>query len=566
MELFGGTRVFDANPAVEQALLEGGRLWHRESFHHTYPHCWRCHNPVIFLATAQWFIALDKPLSGRHGSGTQEAGGPTLREAAVDAIDTEVRWVPPTGRDRIYSMVANRPDWCISRQRAWGVPIPAVDCSACGEALLTPELVDRAAAVFDTYGADAWYERPIDEFLPEGLTCPACGGTGFDRERDILDVWFDSGSSHEAVLPFRPELRWPADMYLEGSDQHRGWFQSSLLVGLGTRGRPPFREVVTHGFIVAEDGRKMSKSLGNSIEPADIIKESGAEIIRLWVTMVDYREEVRLGKQILARVIEAYRKIRNTCRYLLANLYDFDPAADLLPVAMMQEVDRYALARYGETARAVLDAYRDYDFPTIFQRVNHLATVDLSAFYADVSKDRLYTFAAAAPERRSAQTAMYVIADGLVRLLAPVLPMTADELWRHLPGRRDPSVHIAEFPSEAAVDALLDPQLVARWDRLKQVRDIVNVALEARRQDKTIGTSLGAHVLVRAGGETARAPGPLPRRAADAVHRVAGRSGDRRRGRAGRRGHRLACRGREVCPVLEGRRRDLGRRRRRRPL
>ena len=341
VELFGGKRVFDANPDVEEALKERGRLWHREPFHHTYPHCWRCHNPVIFLATSQWFIAMDGPLKGAQGEASAH-GAPTLRQAAIDAIDNQVRWVPPTGRDRIFSMVANRPDWCISRQRAWGVPIPAVDCTACGEALLTSALVDRAAAVFDTYGADAWYERPLEEFLPEGLTCPACGGSTFDREGDILDVWFDSGSSHEAVLPFRRELRWPADMYLEGSDQHRGWFQSSLLVGLGTRGRPPFKEVVTHGFIVAEDGKKMSKSLGNSIEPEDIIKESGAEIIRLWVTMVDYREEVRLGKQILARVIEAYRKIRNTCRYLLANLYDFDPSVDRLAPGAMQEVDRYA--------------------------------------------------------------------------------------------------------------------------------------------------------------------------------------------------------------------------------
>jgi isoleucyl-tRNA synthetase len=499
VELFGGKRVFDANPDVEQALKDRGRLWHREPFHHPYPHCWRCHNPVIFLATSQWFIAMDGTLGGNQPS----AKAPTLRQAAVDAIDNQVRWVPATGRDRIYSMVANRPDWCISRQRAWGVPIPAVDCTSCGEALLTPALVDRAAAVFDTYGADAWYERPLEEFLPDGLTCPTCGGTAFDREGDILDVWFDSGSSHEAVLPFRPELRWPADLYLEGSDQHRGWFQSSLLVGLGTRGRPPFKEVVTHGFIVAEDGHKMSKSLGNSIEPEDIIKESGAEIIRLWVTMVDYREEVRLGKQILARVVEAYRKIRNTCRYLLANLYDFDPAVNLLRPAEMQEVDRYALARYADVARSVLDAYQEYDFPTIFQRVNHLATVDLSAFYADVSKDRLYTFAASSPERRSAQTAMYVIADGLVRLLAPILPMTADELWRHLPGKRDASVHMAEFPSHADVDGMLDADLVARWDRLKAVRDIVNVALEAKRKDKTIGTSLAATVTLRAGGDTA---------------------------------------------------------------
>jgi isoleucyl-tRNA synthetase len=397
-------------------------------------------------------------------------------------------------------MVANRPDWCISRQRAWGVPIPAVDCVKCGEAMLTPGLVDRAASVFDTYGADAWYERPTAEFIPEGLTCPSCGGTEFERERDILDVWFDSGSSHEAVLPFRPELTWPADVYLEGSDQHRGWFQSSLLVGLGTRGRAPFKQVVTHGFIVAEDGHKMSKSLGNTIEPQDIIKDSGAEIIRLWVAMVDFREEVRVGKQILARVIEAYRKIRNTLRYLVSNLYDFDPSA-AVPLAGMQEVDRYAVARYAEAARVILDSYESYEFPTIFQTVNQFTTVELSAFYADVSKDRLYTFAPDSPERRSAQTAMYVIADGLARLLAPILPVTIEELWKHLPGTREPSVHMAEFPRD--LEALGDSGLVARWDRLIAVRNEVNRALEAARQARTIGNSLGARVLLRARGATA---------------------------------------------------------------
>ena len=506
VELFGGQRVFDANPRIEEALKERGRLWHREPIQHSYPHCWRCHNPVIFLATSQWFIALDgaKLRRGDHaadGSGATE--GRTLRAAALQAIDEQVRWVPSWGRDRIFNMVSNRPDWCISRQRAWGVPIPAVDCVACGEAILTTALVDQAAGVFDTYGADAWYERATEEFIPEGLTCPSCGGTAFERERDILDVWFDSGSSHEAVLPFRPELEWPADVYLEGSDQHRGWFQSSLLVGLGTRGRPPFRQVVTHGFVVDEDGRKMSKSLGNTVAPQDVIKHSGAEIIRLWVAMVDYREEIRVGKQILARVVEAYRKIRNTCRYLLANLYDFDPAAHVVPPGNLQEVDRYALARYGSVAHDVLKAYDDYDFPTIFQRVNHLVTVDLSAFYADVSKDRLYTFAPGSRERRSAQTAMYTMADGLVRLLAPILPVTSDELWRHLPGAREDSVHTAEFPQKDAVDALLDAGLVSKWGRFIEVRDTVNVALEAKRQDKTIGTSLAARVTLRADGETA---------------------------------------------------------------
>jgi isoleucyl-tRNA synthetase len=493
VELFGGMRVFDANPKIEAALAERGRLWHRESFEHQYPHCWRCHNPVIFLATSQWFIRMD---------GDPVIGGKTLRQAGLDAIDRDVTWIPTWGRDRIYNMLVNRPDWCISRQRAWGVPIPAVDCTKCGEAVLTPALVEQAASVFDEYGADSWYERPIEEFIPKGLTCPSCGGQSFERERDILDVWFDSGSSHEAVLPFREDLTWPAEMYLEGTDQHRGWFQSSLLVGIGTRGRPPFREVLTHGFLIDVDGRKMSKSVGNVIAPQVVIKESGAETLRLWVAMSDFREELRVGKQILQRVTEAYRKIRNTMRYLVSNLYDFDPSVDRVPLAQMQEVDRYALDRYAAMASAAVRAYDRYDYPSIFQTVNQFVTVDLSAFYADVSKDRLYTFGASSPERRSAQTAMFVIADGLARLLAPILPMTADELWRHLPGARDESVHLAEFPAE--LDRLSDADLSGRWQALIAIRDEVNRALETARQAKTIGTSLAAHVSLTAGGESAR--------------------------------------------------------------
>ncbi len=375
----------------------------------------------------------------------------TLREAAIDAVDHQVKWVPAWGHDRIYNMIANRPDWCISRQRAWGVPIPAVDCTACGEAITSPALVEKTAGVFDTYGADAWYERPIEEFLPDDLACPSCGGKTFEREMNILDVWFDSGSSHEAVLSVRPDLSWPADMYLEGSDQHRGWFQSSLLVGLGTRGRPPFKEVLTHGFLIDVDGKKMSKSLGNTMLPQDVIKQNGADIIRLWVAMSDYREEIRVGKEIMARVVEAYRKLRNTLRYLLANLYDFDPATDSVPHAKMEEVDRYILARYAAVAASVLGAYDDYAYGTIFQAVNAFATLDLSAFYGHVSKDRLYTFAARSVERRSAQTAMYHMADGLTRLIAPILSFTADELWRHLPRvpGRDASVHMAVFPTGA---------------------------------------------------------------------------------------------------------------------
>jgi len=517
VELFGGLRVFDANPKVEEALSARGRLWHRQTFSHQYPHCWRCHNPVIFLATSQWFISLDgvrlqarpeaDPTDDRadaeyqadnRGVRLQPEQGPTLREAALDAVDHRVKWHPAWGHDRIYNMIANRPDWCISRQRAWGVPIPAVDCTKCGEAIVTAALVEQAAKVFDQYGADAWYERPTEEFVPAGLTCPSCGGTSFEREMNILDVWFDSGSSHEAVLSVRPELTWPADAYLEGSDQHRGWFQSSLLVGLGTRGRAPFREVVTHGFIVASDGRKMSKSLGNSIEPQDIIKQSGADILRLWVAMADYTQEIHLSKQILDRAVEAYRKIRNTARYLLANLYDFDPATDRVEVPRLEEVDRYILARYADVAQRILHGYETHDYGTIFQAVNAFATVDLSAFYADVSKDRLYTFAARSSERRSAQTAMYLVVDGLTRLIAPILSFTADELWRYLPrveGHED-SVHIAVFPSRGELEAFEDGELMGRWAQLIALRDRVLAEIEPLRKNKQIGSSLQAKVVL----------------------------------------------------------------------
>ena len=494
--LFGGQRVFDANPKVEEALAVRGRLWHREVFEHQYPHCWRCHNPVIFLATSQWFVRMDgePAITGADGKSR------TLREAAQHGIDHQVKWLPTWGRDRIFNMVSNRPDWCISRQRVWGVPIPAVDCTSCGEAILTTPLVEKAADVFERHNADAWYERPIEEFLPEGFSCPSCGGTSFERERDILDVWFDSGSSHEAVLARSPELGWPADMYLEGSDQHRGWFQSSLLVALATRGRPPYREVLTHGFLIDLEGRKMSKSVGNAISPQEVIKDSGAEIIRLWVGSTEFTEELRVSKEILTRVVDSYRKLRNTCRILVANLYDFDPAVDSVPISKLDALDRYALARFAAAAKRALDAYETYDFSTVTQTLNMLATIDLSAFYVDVTKDRMYTLGARSRERRSTQTAMYMICDGLARLLAPILPVTADDLWRHMPGPRSESVHLEEFPK---VDHLLAPDVVAVWDRLMEVRDQVNAALEDKRKNKVIGNSLGASVTLTATGPIA---------------------------------------------------------------
>ena len=497
VELFSGQRVFDANASVEQALKERSRLLHRSNFSHQYPHCWRCHNPVIFLATSQWFIRMDgDPAIAADGKTPQ-----TLREAALSAIDSDVKWIPAWGHDRIYNMVSSRPDWCISRQRVWGVPIPAVDCTKCGEAITTPGLVEIAAKVFEAHGADAWYDRPVEDFLPTGLACPSCSGTTFEKEMNILDVWFDSGSSHEAVLSVRPELTWPSDIYLEGSDQHRGWFQSSLLLGLGTRGRPPYRQVVTNGFVIDTDGQKMSKSIGNVIAPQDVINQSGADVLRLWAAMSDYWEDIRVSKEILTRASEAYRKIRNTLRYLIGNLYDFDPSRDRVSIDALEDVDRYILLRYGQVAKQTLAAYDAYDFSTIFQTVNAFTTVDLSAFYADVSKDRLYTFASGSKERRSAQTAMYVIADGLARLLAPILSFTTDELWQYLPGSREESVHLALFPEGASLDGLDDPALTTRWERLIAVRDQVLAKIEPLRKDKQIGSSLQAKVTLSATGD-----------------------------------------------------------------
>lgn len=480
--IVGGLKVFEANPVVEAALLERGRLWFRTDFEHSYPHCWRCHQPVIFLATPQWFIRMDD-----------------LRQDATAASD-HTKWIPEWGRERMTGMFATRPDWCISRQRAWGVPIPAVMCKGCGRSHLTPALVERAATVFEVDNADAWYEHPIEAFLPEGFTCESCGGRQFERERDILDVWFDSGSSHEAVLAKRPDLKWPADLYLEGTDQYRGWFQSSLLVGVGTRGRAPYDSVLTHGFVVDDHGRKMSKSLGNVIAPQQLMKDTGADVLRLWVALVNVRDEIRLGKEVLARTVEAYRKIRNTFRYLLSNLYDFDPAIDRVDHDGLLAVDRHMLSRYTALEQRVREAYDAYDFQAVSHAVNDFVTVDLSAFYLDVSKDRLYTFRAGSPERRSAQTAVFVIADGLTRLLAPVMPMTTDEIWTQLPGPREASVHLAGFPESPA--SWVDAELDTRWEALARVRRTVNEELEKKRALKEIGAPLTARVTLTARGET----------------------------------------------------------------
>jgi isoleucyl-tRNA synthetase len=421
-----------------------------------------------------------------------------MRARAIQAC-REVEWWPAWGRERMTAMFSARPDWCISRQRAWGVPIPAVACSSCGESMTSAGLVEKTAAVFEAHGADAWYERPDEDFLPGDLTCERCGGSTFTRERDILDVWFDSGSSHEAVLAVRPQLTWPADLYLEGTDQYRGWFQSSLLVGLGTRDRPPYKGVLTHGFVVDEQGRKQSKSLGNVIAPQQVLKDSGADVLRLWVAMVNYADEVRMGKAVLANTVEAYRKVRNTFRYLLSNLFDFDPVRDAVAPAKLLDVDRYAVARLVQVVDQVREGYRTFDFQSAAHALTEFITVDLSSFYLDISKDRLYTFRADSIERRSAQSAQMLIVDALTRLVAPILSVTAEEVWERLPGTREASVHLADFP-------IVTPQLAAwrddlekgefgkRWTLALDLRKRANEQLEVARQQKTIGKSLGARV------------------------------------------------------------------------
>jgi isoleucyl-tRNA synthetase len=476
VERFARRKVFDANPEIVELLRERGALLSSGKETHAYPICWRCKNPVIFRATEQWFIGLD-----RDG----------LRERALDAI-SRVRWYPAWGEERIRNMIATRPDWCISRQRLWGVPIPAFYCKGCGTPSLTSELARRVADVFEAESADAWYDREAEALLPAGFRCPACGGAAFEKEKDILDVWFDSGSSHAAVLARDPSLSWPANVYLEGSDQHRGWFHSSLLIGVGTRGAAPYREVVTHGFTVDAQGKKISKSLGNDVDTQKLLSTYGAEILRLWTIMVDYREDMRFSEEMMKRVAEAYRKVRNTWRYLLSNLFDFDPARDAVAEERLQEIDRYAMARHRQFVARVLEAYETYEFHVVYHQVVQYCASDLSSFYLDVLKDRLYCDAAAGPRRRSSQTVLHRVAKDLTVLMAPVLPFTADEVWPLIPGVQG-SVHAATFPPREKADE----GILLRWDALIEARSVVTKALEEARAAKAIASSLEAAVTLR---------------------------------------------------------------------
>ncbi|MDY0270284.1 isoleucine--tRNA ligase [Trichloromonas sp.] len=480
LEFFGGMKLDEANQAVNAKLAEVGALLAESKVSHSYPHCWRCKKPIIFRATEQWFISME----------TND-----LRSKALAHIN-QVEWIPRWGRERIHGMIENRPDWCVSRQRTWGVPITVFYCEKCGEALADGKIMHHVADLFNEAGSDLWYEKEAHELLPAGTTCPACGHDRFNKEMDILDVWFDSGVSHAAVLEQRPELKSPADLYLEGSDQHRGWFHSSLLAAVGTRDIAPYKAVLTHGFVVDGNGKKMSKSQGNVVAPEEVIKKFGAEILRLWVAAQDYRDDIRISPEILQRLSDAYRRIRNTARYILGNLHGFDPAADAVADGELLEIDRWALSRLERLVGRVEKAYDDYEFHFLYHAVHNFCSVDMSAFYLDVLKDRLYTAPAKSLARRSGQTAMYRILDALTRLIAPVLSFTADEIWRELPGKREESVHLASFPRFET--SLLDADLEARFEKLLAVRSDVSKALETARTDKLIGHSLDARVLVAA--------------------------------------------------------------------
>jgi isoleucyl-tRNA synthetase len=484
-ELIGKT-VWQANPIVIELLKNAGGLAATRKIEHSYPHCWRCHNPTIFRATEQWFI-------GMENNG--------LRQKALDAVK-KVHWTPSWGEERMGNMIATRPDWCISRQRVWGVPITVFYCESCQEPVTDRTILDRVVALFREHTSDVWYSKTAEELMGPGVKCAKCGATAFRKESDILDVWFDSGSSHLATLTEANGLPWPSDMYMEGGDQYRGWFHSSLLVGVGLKGAAPYRACATHGWTLDEHGHAMHKSKGNSIEPEEIIKQGGAELIRLWTASVDFTEDVRLSKTILDRLIEAYRKLRNTFRYALGNLHDFDPLKDAVPVAEMLEIDRWILMRTEDVIRRARAAYSELAFHKVYRAVYDFATTDLSAVYFDVLKDRLYTSATRSRARRSGQTALYKVHYALTRLVAPLLAFTAEEVWSYTskPADAPESVHMALLPEPEEVAAGLDAATLAKWDRLMEVREAVLKALEEARQAKFIGAPLEARVRLQGYG------------------------------------------------------------------
>ncbi len=484
---YKGKDVFTANPIVVKLLADRGALLANHAYKHSYPHCWRCHNPVIFRATEQWFIKMDQPKKGATE---------TFRQEALAQIPT-VKWLPAWGQDRMYEMIEKRPDWCVSRQRFWGTPIIVFYCDACGTRLEDFDALRNVVKWFEKEGADAWYKHTAEELLPAGTKCH-CRGAKWRKENDILDVWFDSGSSHLAVLKGK---EWPADVYLEGPDQYRGWFHSSLLIAVGVRDKAPYRGVVTHGWTLDEQGRPMSKSLGNVVLPTEICDKWGADLLRLWVASQEYQADVKMSERVMTQLSEAYRKIRNTFRFALGNLSDFDPSRDALPNDQLDEMDQWMLERTADLVKRSREWYASYEFHRIYHAIHDFCVVDLSAFYYDVLKDRLYTKAPNNKSRRSAQTAVWKITSALVRLAVPILVFTSEEIWKYFPkaAGEPESVHMALFPAESELRAGIAPGKVDTWELLGRVRSEVLKALEvARNEKKLINSGLEAKVLLNA--------------------------------------------------------------------
>ncbi len=478
-EIFAGEHINKANPKIVELLDETGVLLSHGKIEHSYPHCWRCKNPVIFRATPQWFISME----------TND-----LRKKALDEIK-RVQWVPAWGQNRINAMIEHRPDWCISRQRTWGVPIAVFTCQDCDEVYIPKDVQEKVLTSFREHGADAWFDMEAEEFIGKDAKCPKCGGARLKKETDILDVWFDSGVSHSAVCEERKELGWPVNMYLEGSDQHRGWFHSTLLESVGTRGRAPYDEILTHGFVVDGKGRKMSKSSGNVVAPDEIIKKYGAEVLRLWVSAEDYSEDIRISDDIISRLVESYRKIRNTARYLLGVISDFNPDTDAVEYDKLLDLDKYALIRWQAVKERIYNAYDRYQFHVFYHTFLNFCINDLSSFYLDIIKDRVYAYRKDSHQRRSAQTALFTITREMSIVMAPILSFTADEIWEFIPGWSGKSELVFEelFPK---VLPLKDEKLEAKWNRIIEIRREVNKALELARTEKVIGHSLGAKVIV----------------------------------------------------------------------
>ena len=518
---YEGLYVFKANEPIIHLLIERHALMGRQDVYHSYPHCWRCHRPVIFRATEQWFIGMETPMMRADGSVT------TFRERALEEIGG-VKWDPQWGQERITNMVSSRPDWCISRQRIWGVPIAVFLCLKCHKPLNDKAVNQRIVDLFAKEGADAWYVREVAEILPPGETCPSCGAADFKKEMDILDVWFESGASQAAVLGVEKDLPWPADLYIEGGDQHRGWFQSSLLCAIGTARRAPYRMAATCGWTLDEQGRAMSKSEGNGVDPVDVAQRLGAEIVRLWVASVDFREDVVASENLMQRVAETYRKLRNTFRFLLSNLNGFEPERDAVAWEQMPPLDRYMLVRTRELTEKILRWYEDFEFHRIYHALNEFAVAELSALYIDAVKDRIYTFAPQNPARRSAQTVLWMIAEALVRLVAPLLSFTADEIWQYMPemSNRLPSVHLELFPDPASLAATIDAEFMSDWATLLLIRDEALKSLEEARKAKQIGKALDARLVLEVPRNDGRSAGAIPGQLERAVECLPGRSAD----------------------------------------